>query len=88
MATVLERDTRTGWVGRCPIYYGWVQVIVAAIGMTATLPGRTHGLSLVTEPLLQDLKFDRVTFANINLAATVLGAGMGVVAGWGWWRGG
>ncbi|MFO1019970.1 MAG: MFS transporter [Planctomycetales bacterium] len=82
MATTLKHQPRVGIAARCPIYYGWVQVILAAVAMTATLPGRTHGLSLVTEPLLQDLKFDRVTFANLNLAATILGAAMGIVAGW------
>jgi hypothetical protein len=27
--------------------------------MTATLPGRTHGLGLITEPLLADLGIER-----------------------------
>ena len=67
---------------RSPIYYGWVNVVLAGIAMTATLPGRTHGLSLVTEPLLDDLHFHRVTFANINLAATIIGAAFAFGAGW------
>jgi MFS family permease len=51
-----------------------VHVAVAAAAMVATLPGRTHGLGLVTEPLLSDLQLDRGLFANINLWATLLGA--------------
>ncbi len=42
--------------------------------MLATLPGRTQGLGLITEPLLQDLRIERITYANINLWATLLGA--------------
>ena len=42
--------------------------------MVATLPGRTHGLGLITEPLLADLGLDRVPFAALNFWATLLGA--------------
>jgi MFS family permease len=53
---------------------GWVNVVVAAVIMVATLPGRTQGLGLITEPMLADLQLDRVTYAGINLWATLLGA--------------
>ena len=55
-------------------YYGWVIVGVAALAMVGTLPGRTQGLGLVTEPLLRDLGVDRVRFAQINLVATLVGS--------------
>src|SRR5262245_24064738 len=42
--------------------------------MVGTLPGRTQGLGLITEPLLLDLRIDRVYFARINLWATLIGA--------------
>lgn len=57
-----------------PFYYGWVNVFVAALAMVGTLPGRTQGLGLITEPLLRDLHLDRVAFARINLWATLIGA--------------
>jgi MFS family permease len=53
---------------------GWINVFVAAVVMLATLPGRTQGLGLITEPMLLDLKLDRVSYANINLWATLIGA--------------
>src|SRR5262245_31852946 len=53
---------------------GWINVVVGAVIMLATLPGRTQGLGLITEPMLRDLQLDRVTYANINLWATLLGA--------------
>ena len=42
--------------------------------MLATMPGRTQGLGLITEPMLRDLQLDRVAYATINLWATLLGA--------------
>jgi MFS family permease len=55
-------------------YYGWVNLIVAALAMVATLPGRTQGLGIVTEPLVAELSLDRVAYATINLWATLIGA--------------
>ena len=64
---------RIGFV-RWPFYYGWVNLGMAALAMVGTLPGRTQGLGLVTEPLLRDLSMDRVLFAQINLVATLVGS--------------
>ncbi|RBP44346.1 MFS-type transporter involved in bile tolerance (Atg22 family) [Roseimicrobium gellanilyticum] len=60
----------------------WGNVILAALLMLATLPGRTQGLGLITEPMLADLQLDRITYANINLWATLLGAAVCLPAGW------
>ena len=57
-----------------PNWTGWINVVVAAVMMLATLPGRTQGLGLITEPMLRDLQLDRVAYAGINLWATLLGA--------------
>ena len=54
----------------------------AAAAMVATLPGRTHGLGLVTEPLLADLNLGRVTFAALNFWATLVGAAFCLPVGW------
>jgi MFS family permease len=59
---------------RWPFYYGWVNLALAALAMVGTLPGRTQGLGLVTEPLLRDFGMDRVLFAQINLVATLAGS--------------
>jgi len=55
-------------------YYGWANVAIAAIAMVGTLPGRTQGLGLITEPLIADLRIDRVSYASINLWATLIGS--------------
>ena len=72
-------EARTGTGRR--MYYGWVCVAAAALAMVATLPGRTMGLGLVTEPLLRDLNLSRTTYGTINLWATLLGAAFGLGAG-------
>ena len=60
----------------------WANVIIAALLMVATLPGRTHGLGLITEPMLRDLRLDRVSYASLNLWATLMGAVFCLPAGW------
>ncbi|HET9369768.1 MAG TPA: MFS transporter [Vicinamibacterales bacterium] len=56
------------------VYYGWLVMLVAALAMVGTLPGRTQGLGLITEPLLADLRIDRVSYATLNLWATLIGS--------------
>ncbi len=72
----LHAEMRRPMVGpfALPFYYGWVNLVVAALAMVGTLPGRTQGLGLITERLLADLQIDRVLFARINFWATLVGA--------------
>ena len=55
------------------VYYGWIVLGVASAAMIGTLPGRTQGLGLITEPLLRDLQISRVAYAQMNLVATLIG---------------
>lgn len=67
--------TSLGWSAHTgAIRLGWVNVVIGAVVMLATLPGRTQGLGLITEPLLADLRVDRIDYATINLWSTLLGA--------------
>lgn len=68
----MEQDStpqRTPW-------YGWVIVVLAAAAMVATMPGRTFGLGIITERMLDDssLNLTREQFADINFWATLIGA--------------
>ena len=67
-------DSATTLVAPRRFYYGWVIVGVAALAMVGTLPGRTQGLGLITEPLLADLGISRIAYAQVNLFATLAGA--------------
>src|SRR5262245_54225434 len=63
------------------LYYGWWFVLAAAAAMVGTLPGRTQGLGLITEPLLADLRLDRVAYATLNFWATMIGSAAAVGIG-------
>ena len=71
---------------RSPSATAWSQsalhIAVAAAAMVATMPGRTHGLGLITEPVLADLHIGRVDYGFINLWATLLGALFCLPCGW------
>jgi MFS family permease len=49
-------------------------LLLAAAAMVGTLPGRTQGLGLVTEPLMADLQISRIDYAQLNLWATLAGS--------------
>lgn len=66
---------------RARVYYGWVIVVVAAAAMVCTFPGRSIGRGLITEPLLADLRLDRVTFGWITSWATLVGSTFSIACG-------
>lgn len=59
---------------RARVFYGWWVLLVASAAMVGTLPGRTQGLGLVTEPLMADLGIGRIAYAELNLWATLIGS--------------
>jgi MFS family permease len=60
---------------RKTFHYGWANLGVAALAMVGTLPGRTQGLGLITEPLIGDpAESIASTTRPINLWATLIGA--------------
>lgn len=77
----LERAARRSRPARLPFYYGWVNVAVAAVAMSATLPGRTYGLGLIKEQLRADLGVSDLRFTVLNFWAIVIGAACVPVAG-------
>ena len=62
------------WPYNDNVSYGWTVLLLAAAAMVGTLPGRTQGLGLVTEPLIAELGIGRVEYAQLNLWATLIGA--------------
>jgi MFS family permease len=62
----------------------WLQVILAAAAMVMTIPGRTQGLGLITEPVIADssLHLDHTLYAWLNLMATLGGALFALPFGW------
>jgi MFS family permease len=62
------------WEARLPFYYGWAMVGLAAVAMSATLPGRTYGLGLIKQPLSESLGVGDLRFNVLNFWAIILGA--------------
>jgi MFS family permease len=61
---------------RLPFYYGWVNLMLAALAMTATLPGRTHGLGLINKPLQDDLHIGDIFHGSLNFWSVIVGAAL------------
>ncbi len=59
---------------RLLFHYGWVNLVLAALAMVATFPGRTIGLSMINLPLQRDLGIDDVFQGSLNFWSVLLGA--------------
>jgi MFS family permease len=70
------------WPARVPFYYGWVSVGVAALAMSATLPGRTYGLGLIKEPVRESLGIGDLEFNVLNFWAIIVGSVVVLPTGW------
>jgi len=61
-------------VRRSPVYYGWVVLGISTLGMAATLPGQTAGVSLFIDAFIEDLGLSRSLVSWFYTVATVLGS--------------
>src|SRR5262245_15663596 len=77
-----DSQTPRSWYARLPFYYGWVHVLLAAVAMSATLPGRTYGLGLIKEQLRGSLGVGDLEFNVLNFWAVIIGAAVVVPVGW------
>lgn len=57
-----------------PVYYGWVVVLAASVGMAMTIPGQTVGISLFIDGIMAELGLSRSAVSAAYTAATVVGA--------------
>jgi len=57
---------------RLPIFYGWVVLVVSALGMVASIPGQTMGVSVFTDHLIAATGVSRLTLSNTYLVGTML----------------
>lgn len=57
---------------RVPIFYGWVIVAAATVGILFSIPGQTMGFSVFTDILIQELGLSRVQLSFAYCIGTVL----------------
>lgn len=57
--------------GRFKIYYGWILVPVAVIGIIMSMPGQTAGFSAFTEPILELTGFTRTRLSFLYMLGTI-----------------
>jgi len=66
-----------------PFFYGWVILAATTLGMLASIPGQTMGVSVFTDRLLEATGLSRVALSNAYLIGTVA-SGLSLVAGGVW----
>jgi MFS family permease len=56
---------------RWPFFYGWIILVVAALGVLMSAPGQTLGVSVFTDHLLEALGLSRVELSTAYMLGTV-----------------
>ena len=74
MASSEESGVSSLLIERSPVYYGWVVLGISTLGMAATLPGQTAGISLFIDAFIEDLGLSRSAVSWLYTVATVLGS--------------
>ena len=59
------------WVDAKGIYYGWIVLFVGTLGIAASIPGQTMGVSVYTDNLLNALGLDRSQISLAYLIGTL-----------------
>ena len=73
----LKRQNMVGsssFISRFPFYYGWVILIVGSLGVLASIPGQTMGVSVFTDHFIADLGISRVSISSSYMIGTLTSA--------------
>ncbi|MEN8446946.1 MAG: MFS transporter, partial [Cyanobacteria bacterium J06555_13] len=54
-----------------PIFYGWVILLTSVLGVLASVPGQTIGVSVFTDHLIEATGLSRLQLANTYLVGTL-----------------
>ncbi len=57
---------------KSPIFYGYVILLIGTIGVYASIPGQTIGVSVFTDPVKDALKLSRNQFSNAYMIGTIV----------------
>ena len=56
---------------RSPVFYGYVILLAGTLGIWASVPGQTIGVSVFTEPVMEALGLSRNQFSNAYMIGTI-----------------
>ena len=56
---------------RWPFFYGWVILAASTVGILASIPGQTMGVSVFTDHLIAALRISRVQLSTAYMFGTV-----------------
>ncbi len=59
---------------KAPFFYGYVVLFIGSIGVLASIPGQTVGVSVFTDPVKDALGLSRNQFSNAYMIGTLLSA--------------
>lgn len=59
---------------KSPVFYGYVVLFIGSIGILASIPGQTVGVSVFTDPVKDALGLSRNQFSNAYMIGTLLSA--------------
>ncbi|WP_159023342.1 nitrate/nitrite transporter [Formosa sp. L2A11] len=59
---------------KCPFFYGYIVLFIGSIGILASIPGQTVGVSVFTDPVKDALGLSRNQFSNAYMFGTLLSA--------------
>ncbi|UMB61142.1 MFS transporter [Lutibacter sp. A80] len=66
---------------KSPVFYGYIVLLVGSIGILASIPGQTVGVSVFTDPVKDALGLTRNQFSNAYMIGTLLSAFLVTKAG-------
>lgn len=65
---------RSRIISASPVYYGWVVLVVGAIGGILTSPGQTYAISVFIDYFIEDLGVSRGLVSTLYTAGTLAGS--------------
>lgn len=69
--TKITSSKNTSFISSLPFYYGWVILVVGAVGVLASIPGQTMGVSVFTDHYIRDLSLTRVGVSGSYMVGTL-----------------
>ncbi len=58
-------------IAKLPFYYGWIILLVGSLGVLASIPGQTMGVSVFTDYYIKNLEISRVEISTAYMIGTL-----------------